>query len=276
MAPAKPLLAAEAPTLWPSPADSCLPVCPRRALHLAATRPTCTTSSYQLFPPPFRRACRALLLAAHRSSAVHQGVTDVCHSAGVQPPAHLGSLPADVLLLVMQHAAYPLSLWVGVDDAVWVARRTKAIHCLEEARRLNISSRGAATRPDPPEAPIAPAALVRPLVAAAAARGGSVGQAAAAAVHSAPPQPATEQPSGVAAEAADALAAFSAAVSGGPPATGIGGAAAVAGSTALGSSGDGEVPAVPTPEQLTDGLAMTDGLASFSSHAGPFVFGANG
>lgn len=103
----------------------------RRTLHLGATRPTCTTSNYQLLPPSFRRACRALLLAAHRSSAVHQGVTDFCHSAGVQSPAHLGSLPADALLLVMQHAVYPLSLWVGVDDAAWITRRAEAIRCLE-------------------------------------------------------------------------------------------------------------------------------------------------
>ena len=96
---------------------------------------------------------------------------------------------------------------------------------------------------------------MRSLVAATAARRGSVGRAAAAAVHSAPPAPVTEQPSGVAADVADAVAAFSAAVNGGAPATGIGGAAAVAGSAALGSSGDDEVPAVPTPEQLTDGLA---------------------
>lgn len=127
-----------------------------------------------------------------------------CSTLSLQPPAHLGSLPADVLLLIMRHAAFPLSLWVAIGEA--------------EAERRSAQKRGGTSSSFRPPAMVAPAAAP------------------------AAPPPAAQSaamPAGVAVAVAEWNAALSRA---------------------------------HTPEQLAQGLA---GL-SFSSHVGPFVFGAGG
>ncbi len=55
------------------------------------------------FPPAFRQAARTLLLVAHRGASA-AGKS----SAGA---AQLARLPRELLLVVLAHAAYPLSAW---------------------------------------------------------------------------------------------------------------------------------------------------------------------
>lgn len=64
----------------------------------AAQRVPWSPASHASFPPAFRTAARALLLAAHRA-----------HGRGGAPT--LGALPPALLLEVLACAAYPLSAW---------------------------------------------------------------------------------------------------------------------------------------------------------------------
>ncbi|PRW33771.1 hypothetical protein C2E21_7246 [Chlorella sorokiniana] len=249
----------------------------KRYLELAISHPAWTPSTHKLFPPAFRRACRALLLAAHRSTAMHLGRAQAYCAAGLQPPVHLGSLPTDVLLLVLQHAAYPLSLFVALPDCMppaakpaprarqlVKARRPSAKHLLDAmpAPCSVLAALGAAPA-FPGAAPAAPA--FGSSVAAAAARACDSSLAATAA-----------QPAGVAADVFDVVAAFKAAVNGGSAASGSGSgsgsASAAAAGPASSDSAGSQALALPTTEQLSQGLAAL----SFSTHSGPFVFGGSG
>lgn len=64
-------------------------------LWLAAQRPPWSPASHAAFPPQFRDAARALLLAAHRSTGT----------------AALGALPEPLMLRILGQAAYPVSAW---------------------------------------------------------------------------------------------------------------------------------------------------------------------
>ena len=199
-----------------------MPAC--RRLLLTQPPPVWSPSTHSRYPRAFRRACRALLLAARRASAMDLGLS--CSAPGLQPPAHLGSLPADVLLQILRQAAFPLSLWVAAGEAAAEQRRA------QKPGSASVSF----------WAPAAAAPAAAPTA----------------------PRPAA-QPPGMPTDVADAVAAWNAALSSAGSASGSGAATPAQGAGS-------EEPAVPTPEQLAQGLA---GL-SFSSHAGPFVFGASG
>lgn len=63
---------------------------------------------HRRYPPAFRGAARALLLAAHRAHA--SGAHTKVHLEGAPTPT-LGSLPLPLLEGVVRLAAYPLSAW---------------------------------------------------------------------------------------------------------------------------------------------------------------------
>ena len=232
----------------------------RRPLRLAVSRLPWSPDIHILFPPAFRRACRALLLAACRSGGTLQQPGAVASGVlGLQPPAHLGSLPADALLLIMQQAAYPLSLWaalecippatVEAEEAMSVAPRPGGAAALASAPAVGGSST--------PTALPAPPSVVTVVPAASATSG------------TRPPPP---PPSSMAADVADAVAAFQAALGGGASAGGSSaGAVSAAGPSAPASNTSGAA-AVPIPNELSQGLAAL----SFSTHSGPFVFGGSG
>ena len=239
-----------------------------RVLRLAVLQTAWSPSNHHLFPPAFRRACRTLLLAAHRSSTTS-----------------LGSLPADVLPIMMQHAAHPLSQWVAVDCLPPAA---PAVSCKPPAPQAVGCVPSAPPLPAEPShmAPGQASSVIQPPVSEAA-------PGKAAAPHRAPRKPAkpasttlrraprkTAQPAGMkpaqpaamAADVADAGAASSTALGGGAPDDGGSSASASAVGLAASSSFGSKAQAAPTAEQLCHGLAAL----SFSTHTGPFTFGVSG
>lgn len=76
---------------------------PCRWLWAAYERPAWAPATHSRFPPAFRAAVRALLLAAHRCAAQAGG-----HGGG----ATLGQLPPDLLLQIAGAAASPYSAWM--------------------------------------------------------------------------------------------------------------------------------------------------------------------
>ena len=72
---------------------------------LTPAAPWSTAAHAAQFPPAFRAAARALLLAAHRGQAAAAG-------AGQQARAELGSLPQPLLHSVIERAANPRALWI--------------------------------------------------------------------------------------------------------------------------------------------------------------------
>ncbi|KAI7835697.1 hypothetical protein COHA_010436 [Chlorella ohadii] len=223
----------------------------KRVLRLTVPRVPWSPSNHHLFPPAFRRACRTLLLAAHRSSSA----------------TSLGSLPADVLPIIMQQATYPLSQWVAVDCLPPAA---PAVPCPPPAAQGPVE----VSRPARGQASLATAPAVieaAPGVAAAPLHtlrkpAKSTGMA----LRRAPRKPV--QPAGMAADVADAVAAFSTALGGGAPDDGGSSTSACAVDLAASSSFGSKAQAAPTAEQLCHGLAAL----SFSTHTGPFTFGASG
>ncbi|KAL4451604.1 hypothetical protein ABPG75_007266 [Micractinium tetrahymenae] len=79
-----------------------------RWLWLAAERPPWSPGEHRRFPPAFGAATRALLLAAHRGSKLPA-------EESASPLAGLGALPAEVLVHILEQAAYPLSAWAELD-----------------------------------------------------------------------------------------------------------------------------------------------------------------
>ena len=122
-----------------SPAASCYPpaalgskwelTSSGKWLWLAAQRVPWSPASHASFPPAFREAARALLLAAHRSAS----------GAAPQPPgsaASLGTLPQPLLLGILGQAAYPLSAWCPSMDtgSILDELKRRAVEARAEAK----------------------------------------------------------------------------------------------------------------------------------------------
>lgn len=85
-----------------------------RYVYMALVQPPWTPQLHPAFPEPFRRAARALLLAAHRHSAPAAAAA----GRGDAPlGCHLAVLPNDALQHVIRLAAYPLSAWAAGGGA---------------------------------------------------------------------------------------------------------------------------------------------------------------
>ncbi len=243
---------------------------PCRALRLAVLRTAWSPSNHRLFPPAFRRACRTLLLAAHRSSATSLGF--VWGWFGLQPPSHLGSLPTDALLIIMQQAAYPLSQWVAVDCLPPAA---PAVSCPPPAAQAADCVPSALPVPAEPShmAPGQASSVIQPAISMAAPGVAATphhmlrkpAKPTGMALRRAPRKPV--QPAAMAADVADAGAASSTALGGGARDDGGSSASASAVGLAASSSFGSEAQTAPTAEQLCHGLAAL----SFSTHTGPFI-----
>ncbi|PSC73519.1 trans-2-enoyl-mitochondrial [Micractinium conductrix] len=88
-----------------------------RVLHIARGS-VWSPATHHLWPPAFKAAARALLLALARDvgDAGSEGGDD-----GSAAGANLACLPAPLLLRVLQLAAAPMSTWVGADGEGWPA-----------------------------------------------------------------------------------------------------------------------------------------------------------
>lgn len=88
---------------------------PRSVLHIARGS-VWSPATHHLWPPAFKAAARALLLALARDvgDAGSEGGDD-----GSAAGANLACLPAPLLLRVLQLAAAPMSTWVGADGEGW-------------------------------------------------------------------------------------------------------------------------------------------------------------
>ena len=76
-------------------------------------------ATHVYFPPPFKAAARALLLAAERQRAARlPAAARACcllpagTAAGDAPGASLACLPAELLQHILSLSASPLSLWL--------------------------------------------------------------------------------------------------------------------------------------------------------------------
>ena len=80
-------------------------------LEFVARRGAWSPATHCNWPDAFKAATNTLLLACCRT--VGSGAGSVAASRGARPaPAGLASLPADVLLRILQLAAAPMSAWL--------------------------------------------------------------------------------------------------------------------------------------------------------------------
>jgi hypothetical protein len=93
------------------PSLLCGMFCARRWLWMTAAQEEWTLETHHRFPPRFREAVRALLLAAHRGRRSTGRQRGSGGGGGVEQGL-LHALPQDVVQECVRSAAYPLSRWI--------------------------------------------------------------------------------------------------------------------------------------------------------------------